>query len=261
MDGLLVDSQIEELCNQGFLISSDFDPRLLKGCTYEFRAGEFAYTYDYEKKITRQQRGEKHVLNPFETLTIITIEEVNIDKNHFLMLFSKGSLFSLGLTPVFTAADPGFTGRLGITMTNLSIRPIEIEKGVSIVKGCFFQLSKKSSKPYTGQHGDARMTWPYPSQFHLEPSDFSKFESQHWKSLPPPIRSAFVRIKGIEKYIQFFVIIFFILILGNIAIFFLRNNISNEAFITFNQIIGTISSIAEICGFFLALFLTFRKKD
>ena len=258
--GLLSDGQILTLCNEGKLISEGFEKNGLSGCTYEFRVGEISYTYDYEKKVTRQKRGSEHLINPFETITLVTMEKVNLDSSHFLALYSKGSLFSLGLTAVSTAADPGFRGHLGITMTNLSARPIRLSKGTGFLKGYFVELAEPSLLSYTGQHGDATMSWPYPSQFHTEPPDFEALESNHWQYLPLPVRVSLIRLRYINRYMKWLIVVFVILLLGDLSILYFSKALTVGSFLAAEQIINSVAAFAQIVGliFSVSLFLLNR---
>jgi dCTP deaminase len=256
---LLTDEEVTAKCRSNILISDEFDDKQLKGCCYEFRVGNISYTYDYEKKITKQYVSDVHIIHPFETLTIVTMEKVALDRRHFLLLFSKGSLFSIGLTPVSTAADPGFAGHLGITMTNLSMRPIQLKKGIPFVKGAFFQLSKEAIHPYVGQHGDATMTWPYPSQFHTEPIDFESIDATHWRFLPLPLRATISRLQDMERYIKWIAVSFIALILLNIIPPFLRDILPQNVIVIVERSVNLIGAFASIVGLFLALALM-RKK-
>ncbi len=183
---LLTDVEIEKA---NFIIR-DYDAASLRGCTYEFRVSDIAYRYDYDARVSRQERSDNHVIRPLETVTIITKETVCLDRLHFLSLFSKGFLFSLGIVPVSTGADPGFEGRLGITLTNMSARPVKLPVDTRFVKGIFHQLLHETARPYAGQHGDASVSWPYPAQFHEENFSQREYIADMNRFLPRSIADA-----------------------------------------------------------------------
>jgi deoxycytidine triphosphate deaminase len=172
---------------RGGFISQEFDESSLRGCTYEFRVSELAYRYDYENRFSRQEKSNNHLINPFETVTVITKERVNMGRSHFLSLYSKGFLFSLGIVPVCTGADPGFEGRLGISLTNMSGRPVVLPVDTKFVKGTFHQMTRPAERPYAGQHGDASVSWPYPAQFHPADFDQKQYLASIDRFLPPSI--------------------------------------------------------------------------
>lgn len=256
---LLGDAEIQILIDKKHLILENFDKSQLSGCCYEFRVGDVSYSYDYENKTTRQSVADTHTINPFETLTIITMEKVELDFSQFLILFSKGSLFSVGLTPVSTAADPGFRGYLGITMTNLSTRPIEFKKGDGFVKGYFLNMGQNVSKHYVGQHGDAKMSWPYPSQFHTEPEDFTLMDAKCWSSLPPPIRNITSKIVKVERNINLLLYIFITLVFVNVGWISVKGFIPTALSENLDKIINYIGSFASIIGLILSVYM-FKKN-
>src|SRR5262249_44178036 len=81
-------------------------------------------------------------------------------------IISKGSLFSVGLSPVCTYADPGFSGNLGVVTQNISDKYIELPVGEAIAKVDFSRLSKAVDRPYQGQHGYKTEIWPI--KYHLQ---------------------------------------------------------------------------------------------
>lgn len=253
ISGLLSDNEIIEEISKNLLISENFNSNQLSGCCYEFRVGNISYTYDYEKRITQQKVQECHIINPFETITIVTIEKVNLDSRHFLLLFSKGSLFSMGLTPVSTAADPGFRGHLGITMTNLSARPVQLNTGTGFVKGSFFKLNKNVTSMYVGQHGDATMSWPYPSQFHTNPVDFETIDASCWRFLPPPLRLTIKRLDKVEHNIKRLIGLFSLLLFLNIIVIPIKGFIPSEWYGLSERVLNITGAFASIIGLVISL--------
>jgi dCTP deaminase len=183
------------------------------------------------------------------------MEEVKLNELHFLHLFSKGSLFSLGLTAVSTGADPGFRGHLGITMTNLSSRPIRFQVGMGFVKGIFYELAEAATVTYTGQHGDAHMSWPYPSQFHLEPENFDQWDAAHWQSILPPLRAAMKRQQLANKYLRWISAAFATLVLINIASWMLDELVSVGFYEAIERYLNLVAAFLQIGGFVLSIAL------
>ena len=192
--GVLSHKEIEELCRDGILISEGFNPQQLKdGCCYEFRVGSKAYFYDYKREEAKGKiidENENFIVRPFETITIVTEEQLNLDNKHFLVLFSKASYYSLGLTGVATTGDPGYDKHLGITMTNLSYRSIKFDLGEGFVKGAFFRLNEPADDDhlYSGDR-DPMIKWEYPVD-KLVPE-----EKKVWrmKFLPLPEQIKYIR--------------------------------------------------------------------
>jgi dCTP deaminase len=82
-------------------------------------------------------------------------------------------MFSLGLVPVNTYADPGFKGRLGIVMINASNDYLAVPALTPIAKIEFVQLEQAVDKPYSGQHGYETEIWPIPSKFKLTAAEIA----------------------------------------------------------------------------------------
>jgi dCTP deaminase len=70
------------------------------------------------REITVHGNGERK--QPGHRVVLITHEELEIPPNIIARIINKGSLFSIGLSPVCTYADPGFTGNLGVVTPNTS---------------------------------------------------------------------------------------------------------------------------------------------
>ena len=247
---ILPDAEIRRRGAVGELFDpSTFADACVEGCAYEFRASDIAYRYDYERRASSQTRVARHIIQPFETVTIITEEEVRLDERHFLMVFSKGALFSLGLVPVCTAADPGFRGRLGITLINLSGRPVTIARGTRFVKGVFHRLETPVERPYHGQHGGAATTWPYPSQFHGDHPPEAVVLDQIRRQLPPQLRRAVSAARSFRRHRQ----VLWIVAIVTIALDILAISTGSLAepgwstrIMALVGLVGTVASVASL---------------
>ena len=77
---------------------------------------------------------------------LITYEELEVPSDVVAGVFSKGSLFSVGLSPTATYADPGFAGHIGIDTQNISNKYIVLPARETIAKVEFTRLS--GANPY-----------------------------------------------------------------------------------------------------------------
>jgi dCTP deaminase len=257
---VLTDREIRLEVQHGNLISEGFVEANLHGCTYEFTVGEIAYRYDYEEKNSRQERAQSHSLFPFESVAIVTAEKVQVDKQHFLFLYSKGSLFSLGLVPVCTGADPGFSGHLGITITNLSARPVVLPVGTRLVKGVFFRLSEEVEKHYVGQHGDATMDWPYPSQFHADHLDPHEYARHSSRFLPAPVAAAIQVTNAVSRYLRWTIATLLVVASANVVTYVL-NLLTPKAWTDkLLAILGVVGAIASVIGLGVSLFALWTSQ-
>lgn len=104
--------------------------------------------------------GGTILIKPGHRVVLITHEELEVPVDVLARVVSKGSLFSVGLSPVATYADPGFPGKLGIVTQNISDKYIELPQLEPIAKVDFTRLTSKALRPYRGQHGFQTKIWP-----------------------------------------------------------------------------------------------------
>lgn len=160
--GVLTDADIIMLGEKNILISSGFEASQVKQTCYELRVGRYAYFLSRPENERKVEINEQNplIVRPQEVVTIITYEAVNMPDFILGRIISKGHLFSIGLSPVITYADPGFSGNMGITFINLSKKTIKFGYKDSICKIEFEKLGKSVSQPYHGQHNFASEIWP-----------------------------------------------------------------------------------------------------
>lgn len=162
--GTLSDRQIAVMANNGLLISEEFSQACVKQACYEVRVGDVYYEVFGDRKPREVKQFGNVLLKPHQITVIITKETLNIPEDILGRILTKGRLFSVGVLPVNTYADPGFQGRLGIVLYNASPKHLIIQSGEPIAKIEFSQLSERVLSPYTGQHGYQSNFWPIPEE-------------------------------------------------------------------------------------------------
>ncbi len=176
--GTLVDSEVRALAESGRLITKGFDSDRLKQACYELRASPIYYDLSSDEPESRRDAGSEHgsyiLLKPRHSVAVIVKEEIDLPDSMLGRILAKGSLFSLGIVPVNTYADPGFSGRLGIVLTNTSNNYIRIQDGEPIAKIEFSRLSGPVAKAYSGQHGYETKIWPFRKELILSAEDLAK---------------------------------------------------------------------------------------
>lgn len=225
MIGTLSDKQILASCKSGALVSKNFIRDNIKQCCYELRAGDTYYDLSSEtpsKKIIIG-RTDYILIKPHHTVVIITKEELNIQSNIVGRILSKGALFSLGLLPVNTYADPGFRGKIGLVFHNSSKNYLKIKPLQSIAKIEFSYINESVEIPYDGQHGFNSEIWPVRLDMILSPeeikndkrilSPIDELSQTYGNAFSDIVR----RVSIIEKSFVLSSIIFFILMLLLIA--------------------------------------------
>ncbi|MBN8926158.1 MAG: hypothetical protein J0H19_06005 [Rhodospirillales bacterium] len=155
----LSDSEISSEIRAQRLIHNA-DPNGAAGACYELRMGNIYYDLTEAGKRFALAPDETVLIKPGHRIVLITAEELDIPADILVRVVSKGSLFSVGLSPVATYADPGFSGNLGIVTQNTSDKYIEIIQGEPIAKADFTRLGSAAAKPYRGQHGFQAGIWP-----------------------------------------------------------------------------------------------------
>lgn len=171
--GTIVDSDMTALATAGELITGDFHLNCVKQACYELRASEVFWDVASaaEDKRVVVGAGGAYLLKPNCYVVSIVKERINLPDNVLARILTKGKLFSIGLLPVNTYADPGFEGRLGITLYNGSRRYIQIRPGEPIAKIEFVKLAKSVQHPYNGQHGYETEIWPIATQMFANSND------------------------------------------------------------------------------------------
>lgn len=167
--GTLSDRHILTLCKKGKLISGNFNDQNIKQACYELCASNIYWDLSEEEENRKKKlnSGEYILIKPKQLLVIITHETLCLPPNILGRILTKGKLFSIGLLPVNTYADPGFEGNLGIVFFNLSNNYLKIYPGESIAKIEFSKLQHAVLETYRGQHGYQTKIWPIPSDMIL----------------------------------------------------------------------------------------------
>ena len=124
------------------------DPGRLAGACYELRMGNVYYDLTEGGKRFALAPGQIVLIKPGHRVVLITAEELEVPPDILVRVESKGSLFSVELSPVATYADPGFGGNLGVVTQNISDKYIELPQGEPIAKADFTRLTIRAARPY-----------------------------------------------------------------------------------------------------------------
>ncbi|GAA1014371.1 hypothetical protein Aple_079660 [Acrocarpospora pleiomorpha] len=188
--GVLTDEDIIREASNGSLIAENFDKNNVKQACYELRASSIYYDLSAKERRHRLSKPDDHVLlKPYQLAVLITLESLDVPNDVICRILMKGRLFSLGLLPVNTYADPGFSGRLGIVIYNGSPNYVGIPQGSAIAKIEFERLSKPVRRAYAGQHGYQTEIWPIPTDMILTPDQIKR--DPRIKSPIDELRSSF----------------------------------------------------------------------
>ena len=171
--GTLNDENIEQLASSGKLIIENFDRKRLKQACYELRAGNVYYDLAQDANRIEIEPTSYILLKPRQHVVIITLEKLDLPDDLLGRILTKGKLFSIGLLPVNTYADPGFHGNLGIVFFNASTNYLKISVGEPIAKIEFTRLQHAVKQRYHGQHGYQTRIWPIPTDMVMTKDEIS----------------------------------------------------------------------------------------
>lgn len=168
--GTIVDSDISRLAAASELIVDGFDPDRVKQACYELTASDIFYNLQSaaENKRVVVDASTGYLLKPNCYVVSIVKERLRLPSNVLGRILTKGKLFSVGILPVNTYADPGFEGRLGLSLYNGSQRYVVVRPGEAIAKIEFSMLPKPVMRPYSGQHGYETEIWPVATNLYAD---------------------------------------------------------------------------------------------
>jgi dCTP deaminase len=166
----LTDADIRAEMGLGRLIKNG-DASQLTGACYELRLGNVYYDLTESDQPIQVTSGQDILIKPGHRVVLITHEELEVPLDVLTRVVSKGSLFSVGLSPVATYADPGFSGNLGIVTQNVSDKYILLPQLEPIAKADFTRLTGTVQHAYRGQHGFRTKIWPIKHQLQKTHAD------------------------------------------------------------------------------------------
>jgi dCTP deaminase len=249
----LTDREIGDAIASGKLLANA-DPTCIGPACYELRMGRVYYDLTEGDRRIEVSDGGKILIKPGHRVVLITLEKMIILPDMLARVASKGSLFSIGLSPVYTYADPGFQGNMGIVTQNISDKYIELPVGEPIAKVEFSRLAKKVSRPYHGQHGFQAQIWPI--KHHLqktyeEARTDPRVESEKaeaYKLLPPATARLLQRMERRQRTIDIAIIVAIIINAGVLAVVsanILDTTIGIAGNLLASAIVGTVVFLAR----------------
>lgn len=259
--GTLNDIEIKNAVDNEKLIEEGYEEKNIKQACYELRAGNTYF--DLSKNVA--EGGEKHeipddgviIFRPHQTIVIITKEKLKIPNDILARVLTKGILFSVGLSPVNTYADPGFHGHLGIVLNNTSNNYLKIKCGETIAKIEFDRLMNPVNTPYYGQHSFETGIWPVRTEFLVKRESIGQYISKPTEieeieyTFGKPVADIMERILRTERQFIFATIVLFTVNLALIAVTNGAHWLSNIQ----SAIVGTVTNIV-----FFIISLVIQKK-
>lgn len=255
--GTLTDFEIEAAAADGRLITEGFDKARVKQASYELRAGKIYYDLATDDKRIVVPDGDYIVLKPRQTIVIISLEKFNIPSDMLARILTKGKLFSIGLLPVNTYADPGFKGRLGIVLFNASTNFLKIYPGDPIAKVEFSRLGKSVAQPYDGQHGYETSIWPIPREMILSQEEIKSNgrilsgDEEIRRSYGADIARIVTRVSRYERWLISVAVLYFLANFLLIALIFQKDFLIS---VSTGVAVGIVANV-------ITAFVTWRATD
>jgi len=154
---ILVDSQIKELVESDQRFIKDFSEDFLQPATYDLRIGPSIYLpgENPEKAISISQNGGFHKLAPYENVVLTTYETLRIPEKIVGRFGLKSGYTRRGLiASAGPQVDPGFRGKLFVTVYNFSAVPYLLRFKKPFLSIEFQGLDRAPEKPYDGPYQD-----------------------------------------------------------------------------------------------------------
>ncbi|MCT7997219.1 dCTP deaminase [Laspinema olomoucense] len=192
-----------------------FDPKFLTGVGYDLRVGDRGFSWK-NKEILNIEQDRKIVIKPNDTVVIQTLESVSLSKKIGATVHSiVNTVIKKGASHISTTIDPGWTGKLYISIHNFRDVDIELYFAEPLCTVCFYEL-RSEAKVSPGRPPDRDDLWE-----HLQ--DIEKNERS--RKIQEALRET--KQKNRSKNIQLFGKVSYVIILtlvGSGVLFLLRNN-------------------------------------
>lgn len=128
------------------LFIEDFDNNSLTPVGYDLRVGEEGYSWKRKEIIQIKQDG-KIPIDANDTVVIRTLESLSLSKKVSATIHSIVSkVIPKGLSDISTTIDPGWTGKLLISVHNNRDSSTELIYGERLCTVCFYRVGLESKK-------------------------------------------------------------------------------------------------------------------
>ena len=139
------------------ILISPFEARSLGPTSYDLHIGDRYISLTGSTGLKDIRRGRKLVIEPGESVTLVSREYLGLPPNISGIVFSKVSLLERGLSQISTYIHPGFYGPLRETLTNLSNKQLELDHGSAFCQVVFFEVPEgKADERYMGNRRDQK---------------------------------------------------------------------------------------------------------
>jgi deoxycytidine triphosphate deaminase len=155
--GFLTDRHILAALEAGFLIErGTWAAQQIRHASYTIRLGQrvglernpAGSAEREQRKITLTSNGPPLELRPGDTALLYSLENLRLPDSVLAFTVARGLLVVESLVPENTYVDPGFSGPIYTTVTNLSGRVVRIPYGAPIARLFLYRLAESVAQPY-----------------------------------------------------------------------------------------------------------------
>lgn len=184
---ILVDWQLLDRINRGYIKIDPYDPKLVQPNSLDVRLGNhFVWYREGEDVIdpynsgtvtsqVEETRAESFILYPGRFVLAETLECIELPDNIVVTIEGKSSIARLGVALHQTGGwiDAGFRGTITLEMCNVNRRPVKMYAGMPIGQLVFY-TTERAGQPYN-KKGDAKyldQRQATLSRYHENPKNF-----------------------------------------------------------------------------------------
>ncbi|MFM0559863.1 dCTP deaminase domain-containing protein [Paraburkholderia sediminicola] len=150
----MTDSEIELALNNKELLSdtASYNRTLIHPASLDLSVGTiYVPGTDADKPGGINSPRSQHSLSEGGTAVVETAEEIMLAPNQLGIVFLPSGDSSKGLLTTNPGlVDPGYKGKLHLTLINMGKNPFEISKGKRIIRIVIFELNSAAHSPVTG---------------------------------------------------------------------------------------------------------------
>jgi len=150
--GILVDRQILDAISHEWLKISPFNRDALEPATYDLCVGDTALLTTLSSPVDLRKRPSL-TIEPFSAALLQTDEVLTLSSRMVGRLGPRSNILSRGIfVSTGPQIDPGFNGRLFVTLINMTDHPFSIGYREKFLSVEFHGLSQEPSRVYKGPH-------------------------------------------------------------------------------------------------------------
>lgn len=127
------------------LLIEPYDPKYLTPVGYDLRVGIEGFSWKNKRRIPIEQEG-KIQIDANDTVVIRTLESLSLSKTVSATIHSiVSNVIPKGLSDISTTVDPGWKGKLLISVHNNRDSPTELRFGERLCTICFYRVGLAST--------------------------------------------------------------------------------------------------------------------